>query len=75
MQLQVKEQIKTLLAQKGKKQKDLVLKMSELMNSKYSSNSFSHKMKRGTITYTEMLVIAEILGYEVHFVNTNNELI
>lgn len=73
MKLQVKEQIKTLLSQKGKKQKDLVAKLTELTGEKYTTNSFSHRMKRGSITYNEVLIIAEILGYEIKFVNTNNE--
>lgn len=75
MKLQAREQIKTLLAQKGKKQKDLVLKLSEITGEKYTPNGFSHKMQRGSITYNEILVIAEILGYDINFVNTDNELI
>ncbi|MBQ8887751.1 MAG: hypothetical protein IJY61_08635 [Candidatus Gastranaerophilales bacterium] len=75
MKLLAKEQIKTLLSQKGKKQKDLVEKLSEMTGEKYTSNGLSHKMRRGSVTYNEMLLIAEILGYEINFSNNNNELI
>ena len=57
MKLLAKEQIKTLLSQKGKKQKDLVEKLSEMTGEKYTSNGLSHKMRRGSVTYNEMLLI------------------
>ncbi len=75
MKLLAREQIKTLLSQKGKKQKDLVVKLTELTGKRYSFNGFSHKMRRGSITYNEILFIADILGYEIKFINTNKELI
>ena len=75
MKLKAKELIKTLLSQKGLKQKDLLMKMTEITGRKYTESSFSHRAKSGTVSYNEILLIAEILGYKIEFVNTNNELI
>ncbi len=75
MKLQPKEQIKTLLAQKTIKQKDLANKMAEITGNNYTVKSFSAKLNRESFTYKEMLLIAEILGYDIQFVNNNNELI
>lgn len=75
MKLEPKEQIKTLLAQKAIKQKDLASKMSEMTGGNYNSKTFSAKLNRESFTYKEMLLIAEILGYDIQFVNNNNELI
>ncbi len=75
MKLQQKEQIKTLLAQKGIKQFELARKMAEITAGNYNPKTFSAKLNRESFTYKEMLLIAEILGYDIQFVNNNNELI
>lgn len=75
MRLRAKELIKTLLLQKGVKQKDLVNKLSEITGRKYTPSSFSHKIGNGTISYNEVLLITEILGYEIDFKNSDNALI
>ena len=67
MRLDVKEQVKALLAQEGVKQKDLV----EFLNKRggsYSAQTLSHRLGRGSLTYNEVMTIAEILGYDVQFV-------
>ena len=75
MKLQAKELIKVLLSQKKVKQKDLVAKLSEMTGKKYTPSSFSHKAGSGSISYNEVLLVIEILGYEIEIKNTNNELI
>ncbi len=67
MQMLVREQVKTLLAQEGIKMKDLAIKMEELSGKTYSLQNLSHRLRRGTLTYNEMLLIANILGYEISF--------
>ncbi len=69
MKLQVKEQVKTLLAQKGIKHKQLAQILSEKTGRKYTPSNLSHRLTSGTVTYNEMLVIAEILKYEIKFVD------
>lgn len=67
MQMLVREQVKTLLAQEGIKMKDLAKKMEEISGRTYSLQNLSHRLRRGTLTYNEMLLIADILGYEISF--------
>ena len=67
MKLLIKEQIKTLLAQEGIKLKELAEMISEKTEEKYSANSLSQKLRRGTLSYNETLMIAELLGYEIAF--------
>ena len=65
MRLEVREQIKTLLAQKGLKLRDLAEKLS------CTPNSLTQRMGRGSITYNEMLVIADVLGYKIQFIDVD----
>ncbi len=67
MQMLVREQVKTLLAQEGIKMKDLAMKMEEISGRTYSLQNLSHRLRRGTLTYNEMLLIADIFGYEISF--------
>lgn len=67
MKIQVREQIKTLLAQENIKMKELASKMQEKTGKNYSLQNLSHRLKRGTVTYNEVLIIAEILGYRINF--------
>lgn len=63
MKLQVREQIKTLLAQRAKTIKDLAM----MLNCK--PNSLTQRMVRGSITYNEFLHIAELLNYKIELVD------
>ena len=69
MNMKAREQIKSLLAAKNIKMKELCLLLSEKMGKNYSSNNLSNKLIRGSITYNEVL-IADILGYKITFVDT-----
>ena len=68
MKLLIKEQIKTLLAQEGVKLKEHAEMISEKNNENCSANSLSQKLRRGTLSYNETLLIAELLGYEITFI-------
>ena len=70
MNMKAKEQIKSLLAAKNIKMKELCLLISEKMGKDYSSNNLPNKLIRGSITYNEVLLIADILGYKITFVDT-----
>ncbi len=67
MKLLVKEQIKTLLAQEGLMLKELALMISEHTGKQCTPDSLSQKLRRGSLTYNETLMIAELLGYEISF--------
>lgn len=67
MKLLVKEQIKTLLAQEGIMLKELAAMISEHTGSQCTPDSLSQKLRRGSLTYNDTLMIAELLGYEISF--------
>ncbi len=69
MKLAVKEQIKTLLAQRGMKQKDLAVILTEKTGRNYTPDTLSHRLNRGTVTYNEVLLIADILNFDINFVS------
>ena len=71
MRLQIKEQIKTLLAQEGIKLKDLAEMISNKTGETCSANSLSQKLRRGTWSYNETLMIADLLGYKITFTKDN----
>ena len=72
MENRVKKQLKHLLLEEDLKIKDIVPKLAEKTGKQYAYDSFIHHLKRATITYEEMLDIAEILGYDIQFVKRKN---
>ena len=66
MRLKAKEQIKVLLSQEGIKQKDLADTLTQKTGKKYTQGSLSQKIGRGTISYNEVMLIADILGYDIN---------
>lgn len=72
MNLKVREQIKVLLVQRKMKLKGLAQKLTEKTGKKYTENSLSQRLGRGSITYNEMLFIAEILDFKIEIVDKNN---
>ena len=68
MKLQVREQIKALLAQENIKLKELAVMITEKTGKKCMPDSLSQKLRRGTLSYNETLEIAEFLDYEISFV-------
>lgn len=71
MKLQIKEQIKTLLAQEGVKLKELANMIAETTGQNCSPDSLSHKLRRGSLTYNETLMIADLLDYDIAFIKRN----
>ena len=67
MKNRVKQQIKILLAQENYFLKELAQMLEAKTGKKYTLDSLSHRLARASITYEEMLDIAEILGYEIKF--------
>ena len=73
MKLQVKEQIKTLLVQEDIKLKELAAMITEKTGKKCAPDSLSHKLRRGSLTYNETLMIAELFGYDIAFNKKKDE--
>jgi len=65
MILSAKEVVKVLLTREFITQKKITELLSEKSGKKYSPEAFSRKLSNGTITYNEVAMIADILGYEI----------
>lgn len=72
MILVAKEIIKILLKRENIKQKELAEILTQKNNKKYTEGSLSQKIVRGTISYNEVVQIADILGYDVKFERREN---
>ena len=47
---------------------ELAEALSKKLGKRYSMQNLSNKLRNETITHREMLVIADILGYDLHFI-------
>ena len=67
MVIEAREQIKSLLALRGLTLKKLAQMITEKTGQNCSSASLSNKFSRGTMSYHEVMMIAEMLGFEISF--------
>lgn len=67
MIIEAKEQIKSLLALRGYTLKKLAQMITEKTGQNCSPASLSNKFSRGTMSYHEVAMIAELLGFEISF--------
>ncbi len=51
---------------------ELANALAKRLNKPYSMQNLSNKLRKETITHREMLIIADILGYEIKFIPKNN---
>ena len=72
MDSRLKKQLKHLLLEEDMKIMELVPLLSKKRGKSYAYDGFIHRLGRATITYEEMLDIADILGYEIKFVKKGN---
>lgn len=68
MSVKVREQIKSLLGAKGVTMKEVAQILAEKTKKNYSLANLSSKLKRGTLTYNEVLIIVDYLGYKIEFI-------
>lgn len=52
---------------------ELAQSLGKRLNKTYSMQNLSNKLRNETITHREMLIIADILGYELKFVRKNEQ--
>ena len=67
MRVDVREQIKLLAGRRGLLLKDLAEKLTQKTGKVYTGRSFTAKLRRGTLSYNEVLTICEILKYKITF--------
>ena len=65
--MNARAQIKTLLLQEGITITELAKRMSAKTGKNISRTSLSNKLGRNSIDYEEIIIICEILGYELKF--------
>lgn len=66
-------EIKNLVADRDITLTKLAQMMSEKLGRKYSLASLSQKLRNGTISYREVLLISEILNYKIIFYDLNKK--
>lgn len=67
MSLDANTQIRVLLTMRASSISKLAKLLTEKTGKKCSQQNLSNKLRKGTIRYDEMLVIADILGFEIKF--------
>lgn len=60
--------VKKLLLDSFTTMTELASAMGKRLNKKYSLTNLSNKLRKETITYKEMELIGDILGYDLQFV-------
>ncbi len=60
--------IKSVLKLEGVPIKSLVEKINNIENTEYTTNNLQGKLSRGTISYSEVIQIADIIGYKIEWV-------
>lgn len=73
MIIRAKEQIKSLIALKGINLTGLAQMLTQKTGKKYTLDSLSKKLNRGTIPYNEVMMIADILGFKVSYELTEED--
>ncbi len=66
-------EIKNLVADRDLTLTKLAQMMSDKLGRKYSLASLSQKLRNGTISYREVLLISEILNYKIIFYDLNKK--
>lgn len=61
----MKNEVKAQITRKGYSMTKLAELLNEKCNKNTSVQSISNKLSRGTISYKEILEIADVLGYEI----------
>lgn len=67
MELFAREQVKVLLAQEFMTLKNLASLLGKELGKKYTPDNLSQKIRKGTLPYNEVVIIARILGYKIKF--------
>jgi hypothetical protein len=69
----VKETIKILLAKENITLTELAKKLSKETNKTVKMDSLSQKLRKGTMKYEEVELLAKILDYQIIFEKLENE--
>ncbi len=70
--MRILDEVKMLLLGSSITQTKLANLLGERLNKEYKYGNFHSKLSKGTIKYSEMKLIADILGYDIKFVKREN---
>ncbi len=69
--MNIKNRIKMLAVSRGMTLKKLSEKLSDITNKNYSYNSLLGKLNRESLSLKEAFIIANILNYQLDFIDIN----
>ena len=69
----LREEIKSRIAIKDMTMTEVVNELNERLDKDYSLANFSSKLSRSTLKYEEIEEIADILGYEIKWVEKEKD--
>ena len=70
--MNLKEEIKVMIARRGTTLKKVCEELSKLTGKYYSYNNISNKIHRGTIRFSEVEMIFNILNYKLYYKDVSN---
>ena len=65
--MDIREEIKVIIARRGTTLKKVCEALSEKTSKYYSYNNISNKLRNGTIKFSEVQMIFELLDYELSY--------
>lgn len=65
--MDIRLEIKKILLENGMTLTDLAKQIGEEKQTDYSLQNLSSKLRRGTINFNELQIIAKILGFKIKF--------
>lgn len=66
--MELKDEIKAYIISSGWSITDLNNELNKINNTEYTVQNLSGKIRKGSLKYSEILQIADILGYEIKWV-------
>lgn len=68
LKMSIINELKKILLDVNVNLTELAQSLGKRLNKPYSMQNLSNKLRNETITHREMLIIADILGYDIKFV-------
>ena len=66
--MELKDEIKAYIVSSGWSITDLNNELNKINNTEYTVQNLSSKIRKGSLKYSEILQIANILGYEIKWI-------
>lgn len=66
--MDIRNEIKSIIAKKGTTLKKVCLELEKIKNKKYSPNNMTNKLRRKTIKFEEVNDILKILNYHIEII-------